>query len=260
MDEKTFDEVSRDLRENESYFKNHALRFRLTIGLAPAAEPGRTSRILDIGCWPGYLSLYFKRLGWEVDAIDLKPDRIPKVSEAGIRVISHNLNEIPKLPFPENHFDIILFTEVFEHLNPASFPELFAGIGQCLRPGGRLILTTPNRLALNKDLFNPNRWSEPEVDEEGHGHWKEYRLSEVVGCFESSDLEIVHRKTVSFYSHLGRSNDSGYFPLADWRKHSNKLRNFAKVLVKPLRSIPLFRDSLIVVAQKPDEEGHLAEA
>ena len=252
MDDEVFAEVVVDLDAEDWYFRNHDHRFRLTAAEVQATgEPsGEKPRLLDIGCWPGYLSLYFQRKGWQVHAIDLKPERIPKVSAAGVELLAHNLNEIPALPFPENHFDTILLTEVFEHLNPASFPELFASMATCLKPGGRLVLTTPNRLALNKSLFIPNRWSEPEVVEEGHGHWKEYRLSEVIACFATTSLKVVSQNTVSYYSHLGRSNETGYFPLKEWRSHPNKVRNFGKILLNPIRNLPLFRDSLCVIAEK----------
>lgn len=257
MDHEVFDTVKADLAAEEAYLRNHEHRFRLSAEAVQAAGlPSEdTPRLLDIGCWPGYLSLYFKRKGWEVKAIDLKPDRLPLISEAGIGLLAHNLNDSPDLPYPDDHFDTILFTEVFEHLNPASFKELFAGIERCLKPGGRLILTTPNRFALNKSLFIPNRWSEPEVDEEGHGHWKEYKLSEVISCFANTGLTVIREQTVSFYSHLGRSNETGYFPLENWPAHPNKIRNIGKILINPIRNLPPFRDSLFVVAQKDLNAG-----
>ena len=249
MDDAIFEQVKEDLKKDEAYLRNHEHRFRLSAEAVQAVGSDKP-RLLDIGCWPGYLSLYFKRNGWDVTAIDLKPDRLPVINEAGIKLLDHNLNDHPSLPFPENHFDTILFTEVFEHLNPASFEELFQGIERSLKPGGRLILTTPNRRALNKNFFIPNRWEEPEVDEEGHGHWKEYTLSEVLECFSDTSLSILRSETASFYSHLGRSNETGYFPLSDWKAHPNKLRNLAKFAINPIRNLPVFRDSLFVVAQK----------
>ena len=254
MDEAIFDEVKEDLKKEEAYLRNHEHRFRLSAEAVQAVGPDKP-HLLDIGCWPGYLSLYFKQSGWEVSAIDLKPDRLPVISEAGIELLAHNLNDHPSLPFPENHFDTILFTEVFEHLNPASFEKLFKGIEYCLKPGGRLILTTPNRRALNKNFFIPNRWAEPEVDEEGHGHWKEYTLAEVLQCFEDTSLSIIRSETASFYSHLGRSNETGYFPLSNWKAHPNKIRNLAKFAINPIRNLSPLRDSLFVVAQKPPITG-----
>jgi SAM-dependent methyltransferase len=251
MNEAVYAGVAEKLHENEAYHRNHDIRFRQTIRWVDPPSGDGECHLLDIGCWPGYLSMYFKACGWNVDAIDLKPDRIPQVTDVGVRVTSHNLNDDPCLPYDANSFDTILFTEVFEHLNPASFGDLFASLGKVIKPGGQLILTTPNRLALNKSLFVPNRWSEPEVDEEGHGHWKEYLLSEVVDCFKGSGLKVSRSETVSFYSQLGRSNETGYFPLSDWREHPNKVRNLAKIVVNPLRNLALFRDSLVVIAKKP---------
>lgn len=250
MDEKAYAEIRSKLDANDWYFKNHDYRFRLTI---EEIEQGRSAPgcILDIGCWPGYLSMYFRSQNWEVDAIDLRPDRIPLVAEAGVRLHAHNINESPKLPFESKAFDCILFTEVFEHLDPAGFPELFEELERILKPGGRLILSTPNRFSLNKDLFNPFRWNEPEVDEDGHGHWQEYRLSEVVRFFSRTGLKLVKTGTEAYYSGLGRSNETGYFPLEEWSDHPNKFRNFTKTLIRPFRNIPIFRDSLLVIAEKP---------
>ncbi|MGC6426863.1 MAG: class I SAM-dependent methyltransferase [Akkermansiaceae bacterium] len=251
MDEQSYGEIRSKLDTNDWYFRNHDYRFRLTIAEVAQgrSEPGR---ILDIGCWPGYLAMYFRAQNWEVDAIDLRPDRIPLVAEAGVSLHSHNINDSPQFPFEAESFDCILFTEVFEHLDPAGFPVLFKDLERILKPGGRVILSTPNRFSLNKDLFNPFRWNEPEVDEDGHGHWKEYRLSEVLEFFAPTDLQVVKKETIAYYAGLGRSNEIGYFPLAEWRSKPNQLRNFAKVLLQPVRKIPVFRDSLLVIAEKPD--------
>lgn len=250
MNEEAYGKIESQLEANDWYFKNHDYRFRLTIDEVTKGRSG-PGRILDIGCWPGYLSMYFKSQDWDVHAIDLRPDRIPLVAEAGVSLYPHNINENPKLPFETDFFDSILFTEVFEHLDPAGFPVLFEELARILKPGGRLILSTPNRFSLNKDLFNPFRWNEPDVDEDGHGHWKEYRLSEVLSFYEHTNLKIVKSEQIAYYAGLGRSNETGYFDLEKWREHPNKLRNFGKVLIRPLRNIPLFRDSLLVIAEKP---------
>jgi SAM-dependent methyltransferase len=50
--------------------------------------------------------------------------------------------ESMELPFPEHSFDVVLCGDVIEHLrDPTSF---FERVRPLLRPGGRLVLTTPN--------------------------------------------------------------------------------------------------------------------
>jgi SAM-dependent methyltransferase len=59
---------------------------------------------------------------------------------------SFNL-ELVAPPFPESSFDVVLFCEILEHLvidPPRIFPRLY----RLLKPGGLLIITTPNAVRL----------------------------------------------------------------------------------------------------------------
>lgn len=99
----------------------------------------RNGRILDVGCgsYPYFLShTAFK----EKFAIDQLP---PSVKQSEIQWHVLNLNEAPKLPFETAYFDAITLLAVAEHVNPASLEELLREAHRTLRPGGRIILTTP---------------------------------------------------------------------------------------------------------------------
>ena len=76
------------------------------------------------------------RLGYTVTSIDIDP-----VYEK-CRVVDANR----ALPFPDRSFDLIWCSEVLEHLvNPAFSSREFRRV---LKPGGHLILTTPNSYCL----------------------------------------------------------------------------------------------------------------
>ena len=250
VNESIYGEVVSCLSAHDYYFKMHDRRFR-TIIEASANSKTASGRLLDVGCWPGYLSLYFKKLGWQVDAIDLAPERIPEVDQAGVAILHHNLCEQRTLPYADAEFDQIIFTEVLEHLNPEATRDLFREFKRTLKPGGLLIVTTPNRLSLNKANINPFRTNEPQVDEEGHGHWKEYRIEEVTSLIEEEGMEVDSAKQVSFYSHLGRSDAEGYFPLEKLLSHKNRIRNAVKVFLMIPRMVPTLKDSLICIAKAP---------
>jgi len=249
LNEAVFKSIAETLAEHDWYLKLHEYRFRRIVAAVAKSHP-RPGRILDVGCWPGYLSMYFKTTGWEVDAIDLKPDRIAPVGRSGVRINGQNLNETPELPYGEASFDCIVFTEILEHLDPQSIPRLMAEFERTLRPGGTIILTTPNRFSLNKQNLNPFRWNTPEVDAEGHGHWLEYRLSQVEALFRQTELELLVSEKIGFYAHLGRSTRDGYFPLEDWLSHDNRIRNAGKQLLRIPRALPLLKDSLICIAKR----------
>jgi SAM-dependent methyltransferase len=105
--------------------------------LIPAALRG--GRILDIGCgsFPYFLShTSFK----EKFAIDQLP---PAAETAEIRWHTLDLNSSPALPFDNRYFDVVTMLAVAEHLNPASLEKLLAEAYRTLKPGGRVVITTP---------------------------------------------------------------------------------------------------------------------
>ena len=59
--------------------------------------------------------------------------------------IEHVKGDVTKLAFPDNHFDMAFFGELFEHVY--DLPGLMAEITRVLKPGGILALSTPNLAA-----------------------------------------------------------------------------------------------------------------
>jgi SAM-dependent methyltransferase len=59
--------------------------------------------------------------------------------------------ECDRLPYPDDHFDVILFCEVLEHMTNDPMAALME-IRRVLKPRGQLILTTPNIVCANNVL------------------------------------------------------------------------------------------------------------
>lgn len=102
-------------------------------------------RLLDVGCEAGYITLRLAEKGAWVTAIDL--------IEEPIRELRHLLKNRPqqikllvadatKLPFKPNSFDIVLASEVIEHIT--RLEKFMSGAFKVLKPGGRLLITFPN--------------------------------------------------------------------------------------------------------------------
>ena len=47
-------------------------------------------------------------------------------------------------PFPERSFDVVLFSEIIEHLSPAAVPGVLAQLRGLVAPGGRIVVSSPN--------------------------------------------------------------------------------------------------------------------
>ncbi|HET9913121.1 MAG TPA: class I SAM-dependent methyltransferase [Anaerolineales bacterium] len=99
----------------------------------------RTGRILDIGCgsYPYFLSHTYFAEKFAVDQLE-KPSTVSNINWHSL-----DLNSEPALPFEDEYFDLVTMLAVVEHLAPNSLVMLFQDVHRVLRPGGRLIITTP---------------------------------------------------------------------------------------------------------------------
>ncbi len=104
--------------------------------------PKNADLILDIGCGSGWVAQYFLAKGKKVISVDIS-------IKNPIKVLKDNPNErhvaivadAYHLPFKKNSFDAIIASEIMEHVYD---PQLFiAKLGEVLKPGGKLIITTP---------------------------------------------------------------------------------------------------------------------
>ncbi|MEN8242073.1 MAG: class I SAM-dependent methyltransferase [Chloroflexota bacterium] len=137
------------------------LRSRMAEHLIP--ENLKQGRILDIGCgsYPYFLShSSFK----EKFAIDQLP---PTTKVTDIHWHTLDLNTAPKIPFEDNFFNVISLLAVAEHLNPSSLVCLFTETHRVLKPGGKVIITTPASWTdpLLKLMAKLNLVSAEEIDE-----------------------------------------------------------------------------------------------
>ena len=96
-------------------------------------DPGKGKKALDVGCRDGFWTEKLKSKGYQVVAIDIGP----QYAEA----LTVDANQT--LPFADSEFDLIWCAEVMEHLaNPAFTISEFKRV---LKPGGSMVMTTPNQ-------------------------------------------------------------------------------------------------------------------
>lgn len=103
-------------------------------------------RILDLSCGLGELLLRFHRDGctctgtrYRVDDYVVRGKDIDL--PADVQIVE-DIDLDATLPFPDGSFDVVVMTEVLEHL--ANHLTVIREAGRVLRPGGHLFFTTPN--------------------------------------------------------------------------------------------------------------------
>ncbi len=117
------------------------------------------AHLLDVGCGNGSFLVQMRHLGWEVIGIDTDGDAVSVACEKhGLNVIHGSLE---KHKFPDNHFDAISLNHVIEHaIDPIG---LLIECRRILKPGGQLVLVTPNIKSLARRIFNDSwlHWDPP---------------------------------------------------------------------------------------------------
>lgn len=106
-----------------------------------APQPG--ARLLDIGCWDGWLAQQVaQHLGTaDICGVDINAAAVKRARARGMAAQVCDLNE-ERLPSPDASFDAILCSEVLEHVFAPD--DVLLEIRRVLKPSGYAVLTTPN--------------------------------------------------------------------------------------------------------------------
>ncbi len=101
---------------------------------------------LDVSCRRGEVLAELARRGFSVRGTNFERG-LPPVNGVPI---DEGVDLTRSLPYPDESFDLVLLTEVIEHLE--NHRAAIAELARVLKPAGRLILTTPNIMRLDSRL------------------------------------------------------------------------------------------------------------
>lgn len=107
----------------------------------------REAAILEIGCGPGYFLHYLARRGFTAArGIDISAEQVILALKQGVTAEVRDVYD--ELADRRNALDLIVALDVVEHFSKEENLRLFAAMHDALRPGGRILLQTPNGAAL----------------------------------------------------------------------------------------------------------------
>jgi glycosyltransferase involved in cell wall biosynthesis/SAM-dependent methyltransferase len=196
-------------RERLDYTRTHITRLVRTLEITPRGTP--EDRILEMGAYMQITPALQNLLGYgEVRGSYLGPagkiDPREAESASGERFccqIDLFDAERDRYPYPDGHFATVLCCELLEHLYHDPM-HMMGEIHRILRPGGALVLTTPNICSLRAieaillryhpgffhQYIRPNEKGEIEPR-----HNREYAPRDVVLLFEQAGFEVALLET-----------------------------------------------------------------
>lgn len=215
VENKKLDRLSREVRDElisrlsgdahiVSYLAVHWHRYRDDIRQTTARMPEGGS-VLDLGAYPFCVPETLARLGYNVTAAGLSTGDHNDL-DLSFDIIEVDCDREP-LPFPDKHFDAVIFSEIFEHLyvNPLRAIE---EIHRVLKPGGFIYLTTPNALGLRRLVRTAQRGT---LADDAYnmlkgikaggviGHYREYTPREIDRIIRMTGFSKVETTTVNPY-------------------------------------------------------------
>jgi 2-polyprenyl-3-methyl-5-hydroxy-6-metoxy-1,4-benzoquinol methylase len=103
----------------------------------------KNAAIVDVGCGSGSLLYFFKTMQYlNVTGVDISPEQVQLA-----RQVTSTVDEANVLDWLEERpstFDLITGLDIIEHLDKAEVLRFLDASYKALKPGGRLVLQTPN--------------------------------------------------------------------------------------------------------------------
>ncbi|MFM0029584.1 glycosyltransferase [Paraburkholderia madseniana] len=128
-----------------------------------AAQSIAGLEVLDVACGEGYGSAILARMGKSVTGVDISSDAVAHASGqyAHVQNLSFLHGSASELPLPDASFDAVVSFETIEHLFEQE--EMLSEIHRVLKPGGFLILSSPNKKVYSDDRNYRNEFHVKEL-------------------------------------------------------------------------------------------------
>jgi SAM-dependent methyltransferase len=102
------------------------------------------TRFIDCGCGAGeYVLALVRRDGVDAFGLEYSADKVTQALRHESLEDRVRQGDLEAIPFPDAHFDVAMLNEVLEHLPDER--KALAEIRRVLRPGGALVVFSPNR-------------------------------------------------------------------------------------------------------------------
>lgn len=201
-----------------SYYKALNSGLASIVGLRKSQEQIRMmflgdikrGKVLDVGCGDGGFLNLMSKAGWSVDGLDFDAKAIESAKiQYGLQLRHGDLHGAK---YPDNTFDAVTMSHVIEHVpDPVS---LLAEAKRVLKPGGRLVVTTPNNRSFGHEKLQ-RYWVGLDVPR----HLNIFTLSTLRECAKCAGFEQIEATSTAANADIVFG---GSYSIRHFHKHHNR--------------------------------------
>lgn len=187
---------------DENYwYQRHVVAYRIAAGRVSGRH------VLDAGCGEGYgLAMLRDRGAARVVGADLDEQVIAHVQRryADDGCVEAVCCELMALPLADDEIDLTVSFQVIEHLH--DIPGYLRSLRRVTRPGGEILIATPNRLTFTPgsdvpvNPFHTKEFTAAELTEELEAAG--YTVVQMLGIHHGPRLRVVERATRHSFTDL----------------------------------------------------------
>jgi SAM-dependent methyltransferase len=154
------------------------------------AQEFRNKSVLDVGCGDGSLLRAIREWASPANLAGIDIYGFDNVAASGFTFFRQDIIAF-RLP---HRFDVVVSSDVIEHIAPADVEEHLRGVRDALKPGGTLVMLTPNRLWGPHDITRAYDFTNANRIPAAGSHLNELTYSELIGLLQDHGFRDV--KTV----------------------------------------------------------------
>lgn len=147
-------------------------------------------RVLEVGCGIGNFTTLMAAAGHAITAVDINPDYVAIARDRlkAYPAVSVHCSDVTQAHWPEP-FDTVVMLDVLEHI--ADDVALLRNLGQCLIPGGTLVLKVP----AGQWLYGPM--------DRAIGHYRRYTRRSLAEALSAGGFTGIRQKHFNAVGILG---------------------------------------------------------
>lgn len=152
--------------------------------------------VLHVGCGLGILDHYLSP-DFTIHGIDISSKEVviaQRIAKIFRRVVTYEVADVLNYK-PERKFDIVLCSEVMEHI-PAPEREVVEALKTLVAEDGFIVITVPNRDQLRNRVRRIFRMNDVLMDKT---HFREYNRKEIEWIIYENGLDILSRDSAVLY-------------------------------------------------------------